>query len=158
MTAEYNRGRWFELIFGLATGAFFGALGTVYLVSEKDLRVAKQENTSIETKILTTKNNNAKTRELLIDNAETYIISGNPDYAGKNIDHFLSLNPTDEERLKALRVLNRIATYYREHNRPDRCAEIYQKVSYMAPDRVKEIMDPENVVIPKTSLPAQENQ
>ena len=145
MGQEYSKGRWFELIFGLTTGAFFGALGTVYLISEKDSRVAKKDNYSIETALQTTRKNDAKTRTYLIDNAEKFLMYGNPDYARKNIDHFLSLNPTDEERLQAFRLLDRIATNYRENNKQEQCAKIYEKVSELAPGKADEILDKKNI-------------
>ncbi|MCX6708830.1 MAG: hypothetical protein NTW67_04270 [Candidatus Woesearchaeota archaeon] len=149
--AEPSNGQWYDLFFGLAAGALIGAIGMAYISAQRDpAPIVKIENPSIETILEPMKRSEKKSRDVILNNAEQFLMQGNADYARKNIDQYLSMNPSQEERLKALKVLDKIATHYRENNRPEQCAEIYRLVSEMEPVKVKTIMNPENVGLAKS--------
>jgi hypothetical protein len=146
-----SNGQWYNIFFGLAAGALLGAIGTAYISAQRDIApIIKIENPAIEAVAESKRKSEKILRDIILNNAEQFLVQGNADYARKNIDQYLRTNPTQEERLNALKVLDKIATHYRENNRPEQCAAIYRLVSEMEPVKVKAIMDPENAGLAKS--------
>lgn len=149
--AEQSRWGLYELFFGFVAGSFAGFLASAYISAQRaETQIIRQENPSITSVIDAGKKIERRTRDYFLDDAEKFLMYGYPADAQKNIERFLTLNPTDEERLKALKFLDRIATQYRESNRPEQCAKIYEKVSELAPGKADAILDQKNVEFAKS--------
>ncbi len=142
---------WYSPVLAFAAGSFLTFIASAYISAHKEPEyIVKMENPALEASAESRRKSEKTLRELILNNAQIFLMQGNADDARKNIDHYLTMNPAQEERLKALKLLDKVATYHRENNRPEQCAAIYRLVSEIAPDKVKEVMDPQNVGLAKS--------